>query len=157
LITGGGSGIGLGLAEKFISMGHTVIATGRRQSQLDKAQVTNPKLKTIQGDVSTDSGRIAIYQKVIKEFPEVNVLINNAGIISAELSSLKETTASDWEGHKQIFDTNLIGTVHLSILFTPHFITKPDALIINVTSVMAYFPVAMVPTYCASKGLLKFI
>ncbi len=58
-------------------------------------------MKTIQGDVSTDIGRVAIFQKVTKEFPEVNVLINNAAIISADLPSLKDTSAVYWEGHKQ--------------------------------------------------------
>jgi uncharacterized oxidoreductase len=155
LITGGASGIGLALAERFMALGHTVIATGRRQTVLDAAVVSNPLLKIIQSDISSDAGRIALFERVIKEFPEVNVLINNAGIVNPNNPLLKDTTPSDWEEHKAVYETNLIAPTHLSILFTPHFITKPHALIANNTSVLAFFPYAGVSSYSGSKGNAK--
>ncbi len=154
LVTGGGSGIGLAISQRLIKLGHTVIAAGRRQDRLDQAARENPGLKTIRGDVSTDASRIALFQQVVKEFPEVNVLINNAGVANFDVPPLKDTTAQGWEEHKAIMDTNINGTVHLSILFLPHLLTKPNALIANVTSIVGFFPVANESTYSLTKGTL---
>jgi uncharacterized oxidoreductase len=131
-----------------------VIAAGRRQAVLDQAQKEHPKLKTIQGDIGSDTGRIALFQKVTKDFPDVNVLINNAGIVSPSKAALKDTIASDWESHKQVLEINLTGNVHLAILFIPHLATKQNALIANVTSILAFFPIASMSTYCATKAAL---
>eukprot|EP01034_Spumella_vulgaris_P046132 gene46132-57521_t len=149
LITGGASGIGLALSQRLLALGHVVIASGRRQAQLEKAQEGNPNLKIIQGDVSSDAGRIALFEQVTREYPDVNVLINNAGIINH--AKLIDATAEDWQGHKDVLETNLTAPIHLSILFTPHFITKKHSLIANNTSCLAFFPVAGAPTYSATK------
>ncbi len=152
LVTGGGTGIGLALSKKLIGMGHTVIVVGRRQAQLDEAKSVNPKLNIIQGDVGSDISRIALFQKVINDFPEVNVLINNAAIAEFAGPLLKDTTPAAWEQHKTEIEINLVGPIHLSTLFLPHFVSKPHALIVNVTSVVAFFPVAVGSTYSATKG-----
>eukprot|EP01034_Spumella_vulgaris_P039590 gene39590-48913_t len=156
LITGGATGIGLALAQRFLSLGHVVIAAGRRQEVLDKAAKETPGLKVIQGDVGSDETRIALFQKVIKEFPDVNVLINNAGA-PAMFPPLKDTSAADWKNHTDMLNINLNGPIHLSILFTPHFITKQNALIANVTGMLAFFPMAAVATGSVSRaGLHSF-
>ncbi len=152
LITGGATGIGLALGQNLIALGHTVIAAGRRQAALDEAKATNPKLKTVQGDVSSDAGRISLFNKVVKEFPEVNVLVNNAGV-QGPGTPYKDTTAADWEQHKEMFDINVLGPIHLSILFTPHLITKKNALIANNSSLLAFVTCAPVASYSASKGI----
>jgi uncharacterized oxidoreductase len=151
LITGGGTGIGLALAQRLIALGHTVIAAGRKQAALDEAKAANPKLETVQGDVSSDAGRIALFKKVIKEFPEVNVLINNAGT-SGSGTPFKDTTSADWEQHKELFNINVLGPIHLSILFAPHLITKPNAMIANNSSLVAFVTYAPLASYSASKG-----
>jgi uncharacterized oxidoreductase len=153
LITGGASGIGLALAEQFLALGHVVIAAGRRQTVLDKAQEAHPNLKTIQGDISSDAGRIALFEKATREFPDLNVLVNNAGV-NPTVGPLKDTTEADWSGHKDNIEINLIGSIHMSILFIPHLITKSNALIANVTSILAFFQFAPVSTYGASKAAL---
>jgi uncharacterized oxidoreductase len=152
LITGGASGIGLALAVRLLALGHTVIAAGRRLDKLNEAKTANPSLKTIQGDVSSDTSRIALFNKVVKEFPEVNVLINNAGFANIAPPDYKDTTPEIWEGHKDQFNTNLIGTIHLSILFAPHLATKTNALIVNVTSIVGFAPLNVISTYAACKG-----
>eukprot|EP01034_Spumella_vulgaris_P033304 gene33303-41098_t len=155
--TGGASGIGLALSTRLIALGHTVIAAGRRQTQLDQAKAANPKLNTVQGDIGSDAGRIELHQKVIKAFPNVNVLINNAAIADFGAPPLKDTTPAAWEQHKAEIETNLVGTIHLAILFLPHLTTKSQALIINNTSIVGYFPFAGAATYSATKaGLHSF-
>jgi uncharacterized oxidoreductase len=152
LITGGATGIGLALAKRFLALGHVVIAVGRRQNVLIQAQKENPGLHIVQGDVGSETNRVAIFDKVIKEFPDINVLINNAGICDVNASALKDTTAKDWQSHKDTIEINLMSAIHLSILFIPHLITKPNSLIANNSSILAFFPIAESALYSASKG-----
>lgn len=152
LITGGATGIGLALAHRLLSLGHEIIVAGRRQSVLDEAVKAHPGLKAVVGDVSSDESRIALFNNVVKQYPSVNVLINNAGILNMEVNSMKCSTAEDWVSHKKVLDTNIDGTVHLSLLFVPHLLTKDQAAVVNVTSILAYFPYANLMSYCASKG-----
>lgn len=99
LITGGATGIGLGLAKTLISLGHKVIVTGRRPDKLDEAMREAPGLITIQNDIESDEGRKELFDRVTKDYPEVNVLVNNAavyypsGIVSNE---------SEWKEFKQM-------------------------------------------------------
>jgi uncharacterized oxidoreductase len=155
LITGGASGIGLALAKQFVTMGHTVIVAGRRQQQLDIAKLEVPALHSIQGDVSNDAERIALYQKVVKKFPEINVLFNNAGCLDPA-TPFKNLTSSDWDQHKNVIAVNLEGPIHLSTLFLKHFLAhgKPS-LIANVSSMSVFIPFASSATYAASKGSLN--
>eukprot|EP01034_Spumella_vulgaris_P036621 gene36621-45168_t len=153
LITGGASGIGLAIGQCLLALGHTVITAGRRQDVLDTAAKANPGLKTIQADVATDAGRVDLFNKTVSQFPEVNVLFNNAGI-TGTLTPLLETTPADWEIHKDVVETNLMGTLHLSILFAPHLGTKPHSAIINNTSSAGIIPYSPLFTYSATKAAL---
>lgn len=92
LVTGGGTGIGLALSTRLADLGHTVIIAGRRQAQLDAAKAAHPKLQVIQGDIGSDASRIALFQKVSKDFPAVNVLINNAGMTDPSMTPIKDAT-----------------------------------------------------------------
>ncbi len=157
LITGGASGIGLEISKQFIALGHTVIAAGRRQTQLDLASAENPLLQTIQADVSTDDGRIALFEKVTRDFPSLNVVFHNAAIVHFELPPLQDSKSDSWALHKQTFATNLDAPFHLSMLFLPHLVSKPNALIINNTSMAAFVPLIKMLSYSVTKGDQLFL
>jgi len=151
LITGGGSGIGLGIAKRLVSKGHSVLIVGRRLNQLEVAKSECPQLSIMQGDVSTEQGRISLFDKIIKEFPQVNVLINNAGIQNRPPPLTKP---QDFSQHFNEVSINLLGPMHLSMLFIDHLTSKKSSQIINVTSGLAFCPISFMPTYCATKAAL---
>lgn len=151
LITGGASGIGLAFAERFVKAGNTVIACGRRADALASAAEALPGLHTIQTDVSDEEERIRLVKRVSEDFPALNVLVNNAGIQNRPPSFLEP---QDWDAHKLELRTNLEAPLHLSILFAPLLADKPSSAIINVTSGLAFVPIASMPTYCLTKAAL---
>src|SRR3974390_469217 len=128
LITGGASGIGLGLAARFLKAGSHVIVCGRREDKLREAREKYPGLHTRASDVGTESGRVAFADWAMREFPALNVLVNNAGIQLR--SSLTEPT--EWERSHGEIAINLEAPIHLSMLFTPHLRRQEHAAIINV-------------------------
>jgi uncharacterized oxidoreductase len=153
LITGGASGIGLAFAKRLASAGHKVIVVGRRQTQLDIAKTECPALIAIQGDVSTEESRVALASRIIAEHPDVNVLINNAGIQNRLTPYTDVAHGKDlWAQHKHEIAINFEAPMHLSFLFIPHFLTKERAQIVNVTSGLAFIPIAFMGTYCATKA-----
>jgi uncharacterized oxidoreductase len=145
LITGGGSGIGLGLAERFVSDGNIVIICGRRQSILNEAAVKLPALITRQVDLSISSEREELLQWVLEEHPDLNVLVNNAGI----QQWVNVTDPNFFEIAKQEIAINIEAPLHLISLFT-----KLDSLkiIMNVTSGLSFTPLIKVPVYSATKA-----
>eukprot|EP01034_Spumella_vulgaris_P034289 gene34289-42285_t len=153
LITGGASGLGLAFAKRLVNLGHTVIAVGRRQLQLDLAKEQVPGLNVIKADVSTDANRVALFERVIKDFPEVNVLINNAGVFHFG-PPVASTSAEDWQKHKEVNEINYLGPVHLTTLFLPSFVAKPNALIANVTGMLIFHPLAAAAITVAGKEAL---
>lgn len=153
LITGGGSGIGLAFAQRFIQAGNTVIATGRRENVLQQAQEKLPGLITRVSDLNKESERVALFEWVTANYPEVNVLVNNAGI-QQRFNVLKANARNDWGGIAQEIATNLEAPVHLSLLFAPFFAAKERAAIVNVTSGLAFTPFAIAPIYSATKSAL---
>ncbi|MDJ1468221.1 SDR family NAD(P)-dependent oxidoreductase [Cytophagaceae bacterium DM2B3-1] len=151
LITGGASGIGFAFAERFLKAGSQVIICGRREDKLQEVQQHYPQLITKVTDVASESDRLALLEWVKQEHPEVNVLVNNAGIQRRlSLTNLQE----DWSTTHNELAINLDAPIHLSTLFIPHLRTKANAVIINVTSGLAFAALANVPIYCATKAAL---
>ncbi|CAM3341563.1 SDR family NAD(P)-dependent oxidoreductase [Paenibacillus lupini] len=153
LITGGSSGIGLAFAERFLKAGNTVIVTGRRENVLQEAQEKTPGLITRVSDLDSEAERIALFDWVTTNYPEVNVLVNNAGI-QQRFSVLNADVKNDWSYFAKEITTNIEAPFHLSILFAPFFAAKENAAIINVTSGLAFTPFAIAPIYSATKAAL---
>jgi uncharacterized oxidoreductase len=145
LITGGASGIGLGLAERFLQEDNEVIICGRRVSVLDKAKEKNPALITRVCDLTSEKERIALYEWISKEHPDLNILVNNAGI----QNWMHISDADFYERSVNEVNTNILAPLHLTQLFKG---LRSLSTIINVTSGLAFSPLSKVPVYCATKA-----
>jgi uncharacterized oxidoreductase len=116
LITGGGTGIGLALAVRFLQQGNEVIICGRRLDALNEAQQQYPHLHVYQCDLSQESNRLGLFERVTHDFPKLNVLLNNAGMwVTTRLDR-----AESWPQVQQQLQTNLAATIHLTQLFAEH-------------------------------------
>ena len=149
LITGGGSGIGRALAEQFHKRGNQVIIAGRRQDMLDQTTAANPGMKSILLNIEDPASIAAAAQKLTADFPRLNAVLNNAGIMRPE--DVKKGATDDSEA---IVITNLLGPIRLTAALMPHLLKQPSATILNVSSGLAFVPLAMTPTYCATKAAL---
>lgn len=150
LVTGGASGIGLALAQRFLAAGSKVIICGRREAWLKTAAEKCPGLVTRRCDLAIPEQRIALATWVVREFPELNVLVNNAGIQRwAEL-----TAPETWEDKHQEIAINFEAPVHLSLLLLPHLRARARAAIVNVGSGLGLVPLARVAMYSATKAAL---
>jgi len=150
LITGGASGIGLALAERFLAAGSEVIVCGRRAEKLREAEARHPRLQTRVCDVGEEAQRRALLDWAVAEHPALNVLINNAGI-QRRVDLLQP---EEWESSQSEIAINLEAPVHLAALFIPHLLAQARPAIVNVTSGLAFAPLARVPIYCATKAAL---
>jgi uncharacterized oxidoreductase len=153
LITGGNAGIGLAFAERFIKAGNNVIVCGRREEALKNAKEKFPSLITRVCDLAIETERIALFDWVTSNYPDVNVLINNAGV-QQRFNVLKADAKNDWNYFSKEITTNLEAPFQLSMLFAPFFATKEVATIINVTSGLAFTPFVIAPIYSATKAAL---
>ncbi len=150
LITGGTSGIGLAFAEEFLQSGNKVIICGRRQDRLAQIEEKNPEIVTYVSDVADSKDREALAKRVISSYPDVNVLINNAGVqLLTDLTKPVNLPRVNNE-----VETNLIAPIHLSSLFAQHLLTKKEAAIINISSGLAFVPLSFMPVYCATKAAI---
>lgn len=150
LITGGTSGIGLAFAEEFIKEGNKVIITGRRADRLDAIKKRLPEIIIKQSDVADVAQRTELAAWVIENHPDTNILINNAGVqYITDFNKIVDLG----KVHNEL-ETNLIAPVHLASLFIPHLKEKQNATIINVTSGLAFVPIALMAIYCASKAAM---
>ena len=150
LITGGTSGIGLGFAEEFVRLGNTVIICGRREERLTQIEQKHQKIITKVCDVSDAEQREALYSWITKNYPATNILINNAGIqLLADLTQPVNLGRIQAE-----VETNFVAPLHLASLFAGHLSAKPEAAIINISSGLAFAPIAIMPIYCATKAAL---
>ncbi len=151
LITGGGSGIGRGLAEAFHRLGNQVIIAGRKQRALDETTTANPGMKSVTLDVSDPKSIQSFATQGTKDYPSLNVLINNAGIMRPE--NLLEAS-NDLSTAEKIVTTNLLGPIRLTAALLPSLRKQPRATIMTVSSGLAFVPFAVTPTYCATKAAI---
>ncbi len=150
LITGGTSGIGFELAKQLLSRDNVVIVTGREQDRLDQAKRSLPNLHTFRSDVSDPAAIAALHDSVLARFPALDVLINNAGIMRN--LNIHQTRSLD-DVTREI-DINLSGPVRMIQQFLPHLKTQREALIVNVSSGLAFIPLPISPIYSATKAAL---
>jgi uncharacterized oxidoreductase len=151
LITGGTSGIGRALAEQFHKRGNQVIIAGRRKRLLDEITDAHPGMRGMQVDVGNANALESFAADVTAEFPELNVLFNNAGISRVE-SVMGEQ--GDIRTSRDIVRTNILGTLQLTAALLPVLEHQPSATIITTSSGLAFVPRFNFPTYCATKAFL---
>lgn len=151
LITGGSGGIGVEMAKQFLNRKNKVIITGRNAQKLQKAEEQLHGVVAIQSDVSSPDDIEKLYQRVVKNFPDLNILINNAGIM--ESINLQNDHRSAIDQTKEI-DVNLKGTIWMNNVFLPLLKDKNNAAIINISSGLAFVPLPIVPVYCATKAAI---
>ena len=150
LVTGGGSGIGLALAQRWHDAGNNVIVTGRNAAKLDAAIGGRPNMSAMSLDV-TDADAIAAFAKeIVARFPALNILVNNAGIMSAEDASAKR----DLTHAEATVITNILGPIRLTDALVDHLAAQADSAIVNVTSGLAFVPFPKAPTYSATKAAM---
>lgn len=149
LITGGGSGIGRGLAEGFHARGNKVIVTGRRKAMLDEVAAANPGIETMVLDIDDPASIRRVAAEALERFPGLNAVIHNAGIMRNE--RLLDGAVADAEA---IVSTNLLGPIRLTAALLPHLAAQAQATVMTVTSGLAFVPLALTPTYCATKAAI---
>jgi uncharacterized oxidoreductase len=149
LITGGATGIGLALVEK-LEKDNKIIICGRREDKLKEAKKKFPNIHTKVCDLQNQDQRIELVKWLVQNHNDLNILINNAGIQRA-IDFNKTNVLEDLTRETEI---NLIAPVHLCSLLIPHLTTKQNAAIINVSSGLAFTPLAFMPMYCATKAAL---
>ena len=150
LITGGTSGIGLGLALRLHDAGNKVIVAGRRKDLLDKIATEHPGVETLVLDVADPASITDAASTLAASHPDLNVLVNNAGIQRPE-NLLDPASLAIAEDH---VTTNLLGPIRMTYAFLPHLVTQDDAVVVNVTSALAFVPFPVTPTYNATKAAL---
>ena len=151
LVTGGTSGIGRALAEAFYERNNRVIITGRRQALLDQITAGRPGLVGIPLDVNDPVALSRLSTEALERFPELNVLIANAGISRSEDMTADSWNVSDAEA---IVETNILGVMRVTAALLPILKGRPNATIMATSSNLAFVPRANSPTYCASKAFL---
>ena len=151
LVTGGTSGIGRRLAEALHDRGNRVIIAGRRQTLLDAITARRPGMVGMQLDLDDPASLSRLADEVRARYPELNVLVANAGISRSE-----DMTADDWDATvaQEIVETNILGVLCVTAALLPVLKGQPDATIMATTSNLAFIPLADFPTYCASKAFL---
>jgi uncharacterized oxidoreductase len=149
LITGGGSGIGRGLAEAFHAKGNQMVIAGRRKKLLDETVAANPGMKAEVLDIENRDAIRTFAEKLKKDYPALNVVIHNAGTMKPE--SLKDGAVADAEA---MVTTNLLGPIRLNAALLPSLLKQRNPVIMTVSSGLAFVPLAPTPTYCATKAAI---
>ena len=148
LITGGSAGIGLAFALKFLELGNEVIVTGRRQGVLDAVKAEHPKLHTIRSDVGDPEQIALLAARLKRDFPRLDVLMNNAGI--GDSRNLRSTVA-DLAGLTKEMDVNVGGVIRMTSALIDT-VTANQGTVINVSSALAFAPAPAMPIYSATKA-----
>ena len=149
LVTGGTSGIGRALAEALQQKGNNVIISGRRKNLLDEVTKANAGMAAIELDMDSADDIAAKAKQLTKQFPALNAVINNAGIMRPE-----DVTTGEVATAEAIITTNLLGPIRLTAALMPHLLQRETATIFTVSSGLAFVPLAMTPTYCATKAAI---
>src|SRR4051794_7976621 len=139
LVTGGATGIGLALATRILKAGSDVIICGRREDKLRAAKEAHPKLQTRVCDLADEPVRVAFARSIVREFPALDVLVNNAGI----QRRVDLTADEPWAATREEIAINLDAPIHLTRLLIPHLRTRERPVIVNVTSGLAFVPRAI--------------
>jgi uncharacterized oxidoreductase len=149
-ITGGGSGIGRGLAEALHKRGNKVIISGRRRDRLDAVVIANAGMVAIELDIADSTSIEQVAMRLVAEYPELNVLINNAGIMEFDAAGgrLHDPLTS------ATISTNLTGPIRMTSALIEHLKTRKNAVIAYMTSVLAFTPLAQTAVYSATKAAL---
>ncbi|CAH6263136.1 TPA: SDR family NAD(P)-dependent oxidoreductase [Klebsiella variicola subsp. variicola] len=149
-ITGGTSGIGRAMAEKFHQLGNQVIISGRREALLKEVTAASPGMDYVVLDVTRADSIQAAAQSVLERYPALNVVVNNAGVMPFDNAAgeLDDTQAVT------LLNTNLLGPVRVSAAFIQHLKQQPDAVLINNSSVLAFLPLATNALYSATKAAI---
>jgi uncharacterized oxidoreductase len=151
LITGGGSGIGKALAEKLHAAGNKIIIAGRDAAKLDTVAAANPGMAAMTFDVGDADSIETFAQALVAEHPDLNVILNNAGIMQVEDMT---KAPANLETAEQTIATNLLGPIRLTSALLPHLLAQPASAVIMVSSGLAFVPLASTPTYSASKAAI---
>ena len=149
LITGGGSGIGRALAEAFHAEGNQVVIVGRRKQLLDEVTTANAGMKSAVLNIENGDAIQSFAEQLKRDYPALNVIIHNAGI--ARMESVQKGQLADAEA---TIATNLLGPIRLTAALLPLLQAQPQATIMTVSSGLAFVPLALSPTYCATKAAI---
>ncbi len=150
LLTGGSSGIGRALAQRFYDLGNDVIVTGRRHAALEETLAGRERMRAVLLDIADQEAIRDFVRHLSSTGSKINVLINNAGIMPLEDVS----GPRDLADAKLVIETNLLGPIRLIDKLLPQLVSQPDPVIINVTSGLAFQPTTRAPTYSATKAAL---
>lgn len=150
-ISGGSAGIGLAIAKKLNGAGNKIIINGRNEERLQIALKQLDNAVGIQGDLSIEADRIRIAKQLKENYPEVNIIINNAG---AAFSYLLNETLNAHEKAAIEMNTNYLSVIHFTELLLPHLLQKTAAAVVNVSSIAVFGSHKLVPTYGATKAAL---
>jgi uncharacterized oxidoreductase len=151
LVTGGTSGIGLGIAESFLQSKSKVIVCGRNKEKLSTVKDNFPDMIVLHCDVGTAAQRKKLAEDVLRRFPDLDVLVNNAGV--QRYIDLKKGYDELKSGEDEIA-INFVATVELTSLFIGHLMKRPSAAIINVSSGLGFMPMPNTPVYSATKAAI---
>jgi uncharacterized oxidoreductase len=149
-ITGGGTGIGRGLAEALHKLGNKVIISGRRKEHLDATTTANPGMESVELDISDPANIAAVTKKLIADYPALNVLINNAGVMLIDDAAGK----IDDQLLTSTITTNLLGPIRLTSALIEHLKKQAKATAIYNTSALAFIPLALTAVYSSTKAAL---
>ncbi|WP_246281270.1 SDR family oxidoreductase [Saccharibacillus qingshengii] len=149
LVTGGTSGIGLAFAQRFLQMGNTVIVTGRSLQRIEEAVAGSPGLIGLAADVSDPDSVAKLAETLRADYPTLDIVFNNAGIMHEYDLFDERITAGQLAAE---INTNLTGTVYVTQALLPLLAARPEAMIVNVSSLLASVSVANAPTYSATKA-----
>jgi uncharacterized oxidoreductase len=149
-ITGGGSGIGRGLAEALHKLGNKVIILGRRKSSLDATTQANPSIHSVELDIMDAANIASVAKRLTADYPALNVLINNAGIMLIDDAAGK----IDDKPLTSTVTTNLLGPIRLTSTLIEHLKNQPRATVIYTTSALAFVPLALTAVYSSTKAAL---